>query len=335
MEKSVLTVPGVKSALIVAGMSLMSGKSENVGMAFIDLKDWSERTTPDLQIGAIQRTIQAKLASITDASFILFTPPAIMGLGLSGGVTGNICGVGDVPAAELSGNMKALVRELMSKPETLYAMTPYNAETPQLYLDIDREKAETLGVATNSIYSTLQSKLASYYVNDFTLMGKNYQVKIQSTADNRVSLDDIRDIMIPNKDGDMVPLTSLGSLRYMVGPRQVMRFNKMTSAGLNAKAKPGVSSKRLMTLIEQVKLPENYHVEWTGMSFQEKLVATRMTHAGWLLQNTELSIQQIALQVGYASVPAFIRCFSQFHNCSPNRFRARRDSSAVFPVDMT
>ena len=270
MEKIVMTVPGVKSTLIVSGMSLMSGRSENVGMAFIDLKDWAERTTPDLQIGAIQRTLQAKLASITDASFILFTPPAIMGLGLSGGVTGNICGIGDVPPAELSANMKRLAMELMSKPETLYAMTPYNADTPQLYLDIDREKAETLGVATSSIYSTLQSKLASYYVNDFTMMGKNYQVKIQSTANNRVSLDDIRDIMIPNNEGEMIPLTSLGTLRYMVGPRQVMRFNKMTSAGLNAKAKPGVSSKRLMTLIEQIKLPENYHVEWTGMSYQEQ-----------------------------------------------------------------
>ncbi|MBO4304294.1 MAG: efflux RND transporter permease subunit [Lentisphaeria bacterium] len=270
MEKAVSTIPGVKSVLIVSGMSLMSGQSENVGLAFIDLTDWSERKTPNLQIGAIQRAIQAKLSKITDASFILFTPPAIMGLGISGGVTGYICGIGEVPPAELSLNMKLLARDLMSKPETLYAMSPYNADTPQLYLDIDREKAETLGVSTSSIYSTLQTKLASYYVNDFTMMGKNYQVKIQATADNRVSLNDIRDIMIPNDEGEMVPLTSLGKLRYMVGPRQVMRFNKMTAASLNAKAKPGVSSRRLMNIIEKAKLPSNYHVEWTGMSYQEQ-----------------------------------------------------------------
>ena len=152
----------------------------------------------------------------------------------------------------------------------LDAMTSYNADTPQLFLDINREKAETLGVSTSTIFSTLQSKLASVYVNDFTFLGRNYEVKIQSTADNRATLDNVREIQVPNDDGEMVPLSSLGTLRYMVGPSQITRYNKMTSAELNAQTAPGVSSQRLFELVEGTELPSNYHVEWTGLSYQEK-----------------------------------------------------------------
>ena len=152
----------------------------------------------------------------------------------------------------------------------LDAMTSYNAETPQLFLDINREKAETLGVATGTIFSTLQSKLASLYINDFTFLGRNYEVKMQSTANNRSTLDNIREIQVPNDSGEMVPLSSLGTLHYTVGPNQITRFNKMTSAEMNAQAATGVSSQRLFELVEGSKLPDNYHVEWTGLSYQGK-----------------------------------------------------------------
>ncbi len=263
-------IPGIRSSMVISGRSMMSGSGENVAMCILRLDPWDQRKTPDLQLDAIMTRIQEETRTISDASIIVFTPPAIMGLGATGGATFELCGIGDIDAGELFTQAKQFAMKLSNSPETRYAMTSYNADTPQLFLDINREKAETLGVATGTIFSTLQSKLASLYVNDFTFQGRNYEVKIQSTADNRATLDNVREIQVPNDSGEMVPLSSIGTLHYTVGPSQITRFNKMTCAELNAQAAPGVSSQRLFELVEGTELPENYHVEWTGLSYQEK-----------------------------------------------------------------
>nr|WP_294478964.1 efflux RND transporter permease subunit [uncultured Victivallis sp.] len=263
-------IPGIRSSMVISGRSMMSGSGENVAMCILRLDPWDQRKTPDLQLDAIMTRIQEETRTISDASIIVFTPPAIMGLGATGGATFELCGIGDIDAGELSTQAKQFAMKLSNSPETRYAMTSYNADTPQFFLDINREKAETLGVATGTIFSTLQSKLASLYVNDFTFQGRNYEVKIQSTADNRATLDNVREIQVPNDSGEMVPLSSIGTLHYTVGPSQITRFNKMTCAELNAQAAPGVSSQRLFELVEGTELPENYHVEWTGLSYQEK-----------------------------------------------------------------
>ncbi len=263
-------IPGIRSSMVISGRSMMSGSGENVAMCILRLAPWDQRKTPELQIDAIMTQIQEKTRTISDATVIAFTPPAIMGLGATGGATFKLCGIGDIDPGELSEIARKFAMTLSSNPVTRYAMTSYNADTPQLFLDIDREKAETLGVSTKTIFSTLQSKLASLYVNDFTFLGRNYEVKIQSTADNRATLDNVREIQVPNDDGEMVPLSSLGTLRYMVGPSQITRHNKMSCAELNAQTAPGFSSQRLFELVEGTELPSNYHVEWTGLSYQEK-----------------------------------------------------------------
>ena len=263
-------IPGIRSSMVISGRSMMSGSGENVAMCILRLAPWDQRKTPELQIDAIMTQIQEKTRTISDATVIAFTPPAIMGLGATGGATFKLCGIGDIDPGEFSEIARKFAMTLSSNPVTRYAMTSYNADTPQLFLDIDREKAETLGVSTKTIFSTLQSKLASLYVNDFTFLGRNYEVKIQSTADNRATLDNVREIQVPNDDGEMVPLSSLGTLRYMVGPSQITRHNKMSCAELNAQTAPGFSSQRLFELVEGTELPSNYHVEWTGLSYQEK-----------------------------------------------------------------
>ena len=264
------TVNGVHSHLIISGWSMMGGVKENAAMAFITLEPWDQRTTPDLSQDSIMMQLQEIGESIADAKMTFLAPPAIPGLGSTGGASFQLCGVGEIDPDELSGHVKQLSADLAVQPETLYAMSPYNADTPQLYLDIDRKKAETLGVDTGTIYSTLQSKLASLYINDFTWLGRNFKVKMQSGADYRATLDDVQEIQVRNADGEMVPLSSLGTLRYMVGPSQITRFNKMTSAEFSAQAKPGVSSQRLLDRIEQMKLPADYHIEWTELSYQER-----------------------------------------------------------------
>ncbi len=269
-EKSVAGMKGIRSVMLVSGQSMMSGAGENTALSFLALEHWDKRKSPETQLNSMIAELQKRTRHITDASIIFFTPSAIMGLGMTGGATFNICGIGEVNPEELSATAKKFAMELTARPESRYAMTAYNADTPQLFLDIDREKAEMLGVEVNSIFSTLQSKLASLYVNDFTMLGKNYKVKMQSTAEYRSTLDNIREIQVKNDDGEMVPLSSLGTLKYMVGPRQIIRFNKMTSADMNAQAANGVSSQRLMDIVEKIELPKNYHIEWTNLSYQEK-----------------------------------------------------------------
>ena len=194
-------IPGIRSSMVISGRSMMSGSGENAAMCILRLDPWDQRKTPDLQLDAIMTRIQEETRTISDASIIVFTPPAIMGLGATGGATFELCGIGDIDAGELSTQAKQFAMKLSNSPETRYAMTSYNADTPQLFLDINREKAETLGVATGTIFSTLQSKLASLYVNDFTFQGRNYEVKIQSTADNRATLDNVREIQVTNDSG--------------------------------------------------------------------------------------------------------------------------------------
>ena len=268
--KKIADIKGIRSTMIISGKSMISGTGENVARVIIRLDPWDQRKTPELQLDSILSLIQQKTEDIADARITSFTPPAIMGLGSTGGANFHLCGIGDINPGELAEIAKKFAMNLANSSETRYATTSYNADTPQLFLDINREKAETLGVATGTIFSTLQSKLASLYINDFTFLGRNYEVKMQSTANNRATLDNVREIQVPNDDGEMVPLSSLGTLRYMVGPSQITRYNKMTSAELNAQSAPGVSSQRLFELVEGTELPSNYHVEWTGLSYQEK-----------------------------------------------------------------
>ena len=265
-------VKGIRSILDVSGFSMMSGSGESVGIAIVALDHWDKRKTPELQLNALKNEIQSRLASIPDANITVFAPPAIMGLGAVNGVSAQVCGIGDVDPIDLSNVMKSFTRELMMGSSNLiaFAMTPYNADTPQLYLDIDFEKAQILGVSPISIYNTLQSKLASLYINDFTMVSRNFKVKMQASADYRSTLDDIREIQVVNDVGEMVPLTSFGTLKYTVGPRQISRFDKMTSAELTVSGLPGASSRLIMDAMEKAHLPEQYHLEWTGLSYQER-----------------------------------------------------------------
>lgn len=132
-----------------------------------------------------------------------------MGLGVTGGVTFELCGIGGIDNTELSDTAKRFAMELSSDPRVMYATTSYNADTPQIYLDIDRKKAESLGLTAGKIFSALQSSFASIYVNDFTMAGQNYEVKIQSSAGDRQSLNNVYSLQIPNSSGEMVPLSSV------------------------------------------------------------------------------------------------------------------------------
>ncbi len=263
-------IPGVRNVLLVSGFGFMGGNGENCGLAIIKLEPWDQRKTPQLQLGYLIQQVQGVAASIPSAQIMCFAPPAIMGLGVTGGATFMLSGEGDVDPQTLSRLARQTGGEIAKDPRVLYAISSYNADTPQLYLDINRDKAETLGISASKIYATLQSKLASFYINDFNLLGNSFYVKMQSNRENRSSLDDIRNIQIQNTQGEMVPLSSVGELKFVVGPRRIQRFNKLTSAEMNVQANPGASTGDLIQIVEKLSLPRDYHVEWFGMSYQEK-----------------------------------------------------------------
>ncbi len=255
VRERLAAIPGIRSVMQVSGMSMLSGSGENAAMCIVELDPWEERSAPPTRLSAIMGQIQGRTHDIAAASIVAFTPPAIMGLGATGGASFDICGIGDIDASALATVTDAFVRDLSARPETMFAMTAYDAATPQLRLRLDRERAELLGVQAGTVFSTLQDVLASYYINDFTLSGNNFEVKLQAGADSRSSLQHVEELLIPNSNGDMVPLSALGTLQYEVGPRQITRFNKMVAAEINAQSAPGVSSGGLYAAIEGISCP--------------------------------------------------------------------------------
>lgn len=270
-EESLLDLPGLRQISASGGFSFVGGNTENVGMAIVALNHWDQRKTPETQLEYLMKETQERMDQIPAARVMVYSPPAIMGLGVTGGVSFMLQAPGGESPIDLERNLKKFLEYLNGKTDYVAkARSNYNASTPQLYLDIDRDKAQSLHVPISRIFTTLQSKLASLYVNDFNLQGFTFKVKIQSDVDERRNINDIKNINVQNDDGQMVPLSSLATISYMVGPEQIPRFNQMLAADVKVQAKPGVSSGELMKMIEEAELPSNYQISWTDMSYQEK-----------------------------------------------------------------
>ena len=271
--KTVKDIKGVKDVITVSGFSFIGGNGENVGLVIVVFDDWSKRKTPDLQLDYMTNVMRQRLSRIPSAKINVFTPPAIMGLGATGGVSFMLQATGNQTPTELADTLWSFLGELNRQPETLYAFSGYNAGTPQLYLNLDRVKAEAMNVPVSRVFTTLQAKLASIYINDFNLFGKTYKVKMQSEAAERSTLGDITQILVQSNSGKMVPLSAIADVSYIVGPRQITRFNQYMSASVNAQAKQGYTSGDLMRKIQQLadtKLSKDYKISWTEMSYQER-----------------------------------------------------------------
>ena len=270
----VSTIPGVQSISSTAGSSYAGGVGENHARALIRLEHWDQRHTPEKQIDHIMTEIRRRVEeNIPEAKFTVMTPPAIRGLGGIGGVTLFLSAMGDITVNQLSETAQKLVQDVSDWPEVAQATCAFTAETPQLYLDLDRRKAESLGVTAKTVFSTLQNKLASFYVNDFNMRGGTYQVVVQSDSDYRATTKDIMDIRFPGTGGAMVPLSAVGRLNYMVGPRFIKRYNKMPAAYIIIRPKADVPSLAVMDKLEAyaAKLPSGYALNWGAMSYQEKV----------------------------------------------------------------
>lgn len=268
----IIDVPGVNTIMTIPGRSLTSGESENLGMLIVDLKPWDERTTPETDVTAIQEEIIRRGQALPDATLNVFIPPAIMGLGATGGVTFSLQATGDQSSQEIAQTANHLLAKIMETGKAIYAFTSFDANTPMLYLDIDRRKAEAMNVPISSIFSALQSQLGSYYINDFNKFGKTYKVKTQLSPDLRQNLNIIDQLYVTSTTGANIPISAIASLRWELGPRQIERFNMFPSAGINTQSIPSVSSGEMMKLAQQIvseNLSKDYQISWSDMSYQE------------------------------------------------------------------
>ncbi|MBW1931198.1 MAG: multidrug efflux RND transporter permease subunit [Deltaproteobacteria bacterium] len=266
-------INGIQNFLGITGFSLLSGTGENVGFGIGVLATWDERTSPQTSIDAIVGQVQRKLGAMSSARILTFVPPPIRGLGRTGGFDFRLQALRGQSPQEMAAAARALVVAANRDPRLSRVFTTYRASTPQIYVDLDRTKAEVMGIPVSRVYRTLQAYLGSAYANDFNLFGRVYQVKVQADAPFRSIREDIMRLYVKNNEGHMVPLRELVRLSTVLGPQQVYRYNQFPSVQINGQAAPGVSSTEAMSIMEKIAsetLPEGYSFDWSTMSFQER-----------------------------------------------------------------
>ncbi|MBN1957437.1 MAG: multidrug efflux RND transporter permease subunit [Desulfuromonadales bacterium] len=273
-------IEGINSVLGVSGFSLLSGRGDNVGFGLVILAPWDERRGPGMHVEGILKKAQQKLSAISTANIRAFTPPPIRGLGRTGGFDFQLQTLEEKTPQEFVAAAQALVMAANQNPVLSRVFSTYTADTPQLSLDIDRNRVEALKVPLSSIFSTLQAQLGGRYVNDFNLANRGYQVKVQADSQYRDAENDISRLYVRNGFGKMVPLSSLVSVSTQLGPQTVDRYNQLNSIKINGNAAAGYSSGQAMTAMEQVAaqtLPPGYTFDWSGISYQERKSSGQVT----------------------------------------------------------
>ncbi len=269
---------GVADWVVLGGFNVIDGtNASNTAVLWVTMKPWSEREEPSLKQDAIMTKLQGQFRRIQEAIVFAFLPPAIPGLGVSGGFQMQLQDRGGVGLQELS----VMLREILQAGNAQRGLTGLNStfrvDVPQLFAEVDRTKAKKLGIPLSEVFNTLQAYLGSAYVNDFNKFGRTWQVKVQADNQFRIEAEDIHKLEVRNDKGEMVPIGTLVSVEETVGPQTILRYNLYPTASITGVAAPGFSSGQALNLMEQLaqqKLPSTMGYEWTGMSFQEKKVGS-------------------------------------------------------------
>ena len=274
--------PGVKAVMAITGVSMIGGTGENVAMMIAVLEPWNKRSAKELYSTNILNRLRAKLSVYPDAEIQMFEPPAIMGLGMSGGMDFRLQSLDTDNPQAIESALMAVLGKMNAAPEVAYAYTTYTAKTPNIYVDIDRVKAESMKVAVGNIFSTLQFYLGSAYINDVNFGTQVNKVMVQADWKNRKDVESIKELHVQNQDGEMVPLGSVLTLSKVLSPRVVTRYNQYPSATITAVQNPAVSTGEAMEAVEALAktMPKGFGYEWSGMSFQEK---TSQGQIGYLI----------------------------------------------------
>ena len=263
--------PAVEYVQNVTGSSPRVGTSQARSQLTVILKEWKKRD--NTTIDEVMDRIQKELETYPESKVYLSTPPVIPGLGTAGGFEMQLEARGDATYDDLVRATDTLMYYASQRKEITGLSSSLQAEIPQLYFDVDRDKVKLSGVPMADVFSTMKAYTGSVYVNDFNMFNRIYRVYIQAEAPYRRERDNIGLFFVRGSDGNMIPLTALGNTDYTTGPGSIKRFNMFNTSIIRGTTANGASSGQVMELLEQIareKLPENIGVEWSGLSYQEK-----------------------------------------------------------------
>jgi hydrophobe/amphiphile efflux-1 (HAE1) family protein len=269
-----LDTPGVAHAVNLVGFSgATRTNAPNAGAVFVVLKPFEERAKdPRMSAQAIQGALLAKFSSIQDALVLVVAPPPVRGIGSAGGFRMMVQDRGGNGSAALQGAVGAMMVRANQTPGLKQVFSLFETSTPQLYLDIDRVKAQMLGVNVSDVFSTLQTYLGSAYVNDFNLLGRTFRVTAEADSSFRLERGDVLKLRVRNNDGAAVPLGSFTTVSDISGPSRVPRYNLYPAAELDGSAAPGYSQGQAIDLMQKLAaevLPRGFNYEWTELAFQQ------------------------------------------------------------------
>ena len=283
IEGMISKTPGVHSVTSVVGYSMLSGVQNTYSSFFwITLKDWAERKAPDEQYEAIKQNLNKKLAGVTEGIAFSFPPPAIPGVGASGGFTFMLEDRAGKDPDFLSQNLTKFMAAARKRPELGSIYTTALPSVPQVFVDVDRPKVIAQGVQLSDVYKTLQTFMGGLLVNYFNRYGRQWQVFVQAEGEYRTRAENLGQFYVTNDSGQPVPLSTLTRIKARAGPEFTLRFNLYRSVQINGSAAPGYSSGQAMKALEETfasTMPSEMGFDYMGMSYQEKKAAEGVSPA--------------------------------------------------------
>jgi HAE1 family hydrophobic/amphiphilic exporter-1 len=304
VSKALLETPGIGGVVGVDGFSLLTQtQSTNTAFFFVSLKPWDKRKSRAEHIEAIQASVQQKLAGVSEGLAFSFPPPAIPGIGTSGGVTMILQDrSGNDDPTFLTKNVFTFLGALSKRPEIAAAVPSYLPAVPQIYADVDREKTTQQQVELSNVYTTLQTFMGGYLVNYFNRFGRQWQTFVEAEGDTRTNIQNINQFYVRSANGSQVPLGSLVHVKKITGPEFILRFNEYSGAQLNIAGTPGYSSGQVRAALEEVfreTMPPGMGFSYQGMSFQEQRAAEGVP--AWMVFGLSLLFVFLILAALYES----------------------------------
>ena len=273
LAERILKMDGVQYFISVAGYSILGGGGENVALGVVGLEDWSKRKAKSLSAQALINKLTKDYAANTQSQIDFFAPPSIPGIGSADGLSFELLAIdGKTGGAELFTEMEKFLAALNKTPQLAYAFSTYTADTPHVFLDIDRTKLESMAISTADLWTALNNNLGSSYINNITLDGQVNKVIAQADYPYRKNIDDVLDLYIKTKTGDMVRVRSFAEVKTEISPKILYRYNLYSAAAITAQAAADVSSGTAIAEVLKTAsdiLPKNFQIAWTGLSLQE------------------------------------------------------------------
>ncbi len=303
IEQIIQKTPGVQSVTSVIGYSMLSGVQNTYSSFFwVTLKEWSERKGPEEQYAAIKEHLTRELAEVKEGVAFAFPPPAIPGVGASGGFTFILEDRSGKDIEFLAANVNKFMDSARKRPELAGMFTTFLPRVPQVYVDVDRPKVVKQGIQMSDVYKTLQTFMGGTLVNYFNRFGRQWQVYVQAEGDYRTRAENLGQFYVTNDAGQMVPLSTLARLESRAGPEFTMRYNLYRGAQINGSAAPGYSSAQAMRALEEVykeTMTTEMGYDYLGMSFMEKQAQEGVP--AWVIFSMSLLFVFLILAAQYES----------------------------------